>query len=174
MNLRNERVADREAIHALHVAAFGGDAEARLVDALRASGNLEVSLCAEENGQVVGHIAFSPVVAGDERRRGLGLAPMAVSPSWQRRGVGSLLVAAGLDECRRRRARFVVVLGHPAFYLRSGFEPAAARGWRSEYGDDAPFFVIELGGGGLPGGGGIIRYGPEFAMFAGDDPPPAG
>ena len=77
---------------------------------------------------LVGHVLFTPIAIRSEEgvSSGMGLAPLAVSPAWQRRGVGSALVRAGLDACRRASQRVVVVLGDPRYYGRFGFEPAAA------------------------------------------------
>ena len=166
MNLRPERAADRAAIRAILVAAFPTDAEARVVDRLWASGNATAGMVAEVEGEVVGHILFSPVVVdGPQRRHGLGLAPLAVSPRQQKRGIGSLLIAAGIDACRGKTP-FVVVLGEPGYYGRFGFTTAGDVGLRNEYGATDEFMVLELREGGLPPAGGLVRYGSEFAEFA--------
>ncbi len=166
MNLRPERVADFAAIRATLVAAFPTDAEARVVDRLRASGNATLGLVAEAEGAVVGHVLFSPVIVdGAPRRHGLGLAPLAVSPRQQKRGIGSLLIAAGIDACRGKTP-FVVVLGEPGYYGRFGFTTAGDVGLRNEYGATDEFMVLELRQRGLPPAGGLVRYGSEFAEFA--------
>src|SRR5262249_10126875 len=125
--IRPERTEDAAAIRAVHCAAFPTDAEAHLVDQLRAAGQARVSLVAEVEGRVVGHIVFSPVsvVALPDGRQGLGLAPLAVVPEQQGRGVGSALTRAGLAVCRQEGCPFVVVLGHPAYYPRFGFRRAS-------------------------------------------------
>ena len=135
-----------------------------MVDALRASGALTLSLVAVEGDVVVGHIAFSPVVveAGDRVIEGLGLAPMAVAPGHQRRGIGGRLIAAGLDRLRAADHRFCVVLGHPAYYPRHGFVAARTHGLRWERGHDQAFFALALGAGGLAGVAGVVRYRLEF------------
>jgi putative acetyltransferase len=95
----------------------------------------------------------------------MGLAPMAVLPAHQRRGVGSSLVRAGLDVCRHRGVDAVVVLGHAAFYPRFGFQPASRFGIRSEY--DVPddvFMAIELRPGALAGPAGLVRYHAAFRL----------
>jgi putative acetyltransferase len=120
---------------------------------------------AVENGQVIAHIFFSPVtVEGDGRVvAALGLAPMAVLPDYQKRGVGSELVREGLKECQRIGYKIVVVLGHPEYYPRFGFVPARDKGLRSEYlVPDEVFMVAELEAGALDGVLGLVKYHPEF------------
>lgn len=104
MTIRPETAADVEAIRDVNRLAFGQDDEARLVDALRGGGFVRLSLVAEESGLVVGHILFSdlPIITDVGTVPALALAPMAVLPEFQRRGIGSALVRRGLDECRRR------------------------------------------------------------------------
>jgi len=164
--IRDERPTDLRAVHALNAAAFPTDSEARLVDALRAHGRLTLSLVAEDCGVVVGHIAFSPVsVEGPGGRivTGIGLAPMAVRPERQRSGIGGRLVEAGLDRLRADGHAFCVVLGHPEYYPRFGFEPASRFGlrWEQEAPDEV-FLARELAAGGLAGVSGVVRYAPEF------------
>lgn len=163
--VRAECDADQDGARAVHRAAFPTDSEARLVDLLREHGQARVSLVAECYGQVVGHVLFSPVSvdAAAGQCWGLGLAPVAVLPAWQRRGVGSSLIREGLALCERQGAPFVVVLGEPEYYGRFGFKRAAAAGLGNEYGVDQEFQVLDLRPGSLPAGGGLVRYGPEFA-----------
>jgi putative acetyltransferase len=163
VTIRPERAGDADAIRAVHCAAFPTDAEARLVDRLRAAGQARVVLVAEVDGRVVGHVVFSPVsVAGAQ---GLGLAPVAVLPERQRSGVGSELIREGLEACRRDGWPFVVVLGHPAYYPRFGFRRAGPLGLANEYGADEAFMVLELRPDGLPTAGGLVKYGPEFGEW---------
>lgn len=170
MQIREERPADAHAIHAVNAAAFPTDAEARLVDALREHGGLLLSLVAEAEaeagGEIVGHIAFSPVTvtrADGSTAAGVGLAPMAVVPRLQRAGIGSRLVAEGLRRLREAGHRFCVVLGHPDYYPRFGFVPAATVGlrWERPVPDDV-FMAQELTAGGLDGVVGVVRYRPEL------------
>ncbi len=168
LTIRSEQFADAAAIFDVHCAAFPTDAEARLVDRLRENGNARMSLVAVVDDLVVGHIVFSPVslIAAAAVHAGLGLAPLAVLPSYQGRGVGSALVREGLAACRRQMCPFVVVLGHPAYYPQFGFRRASALGIANEYNLDEQFMVLELQPGSLPYGGGLMKYGPAFAEFA--------
>ena len=162
--IRPERPDDMAAVFAVHAAAFPTDAEARLVDRVRAAGEARLSLVAEANGAVVGHVLFSPVSieTASGHRTGFGLAPVAVLPAHQRQGVGSALIREGLAICRQQRCLFVVVLGHPAYYPRFGFRRASDVGLSNEYGADDAFMVIELETGALPADGGLVKYGPEL------------
>lgn len=165
LEIREETSADVSAIHALNAAAFETDAEARLVDALRANGALDLSLVALADGAVVGHVAFSAVTVTSDARtaRGVGLAPMAVAPSFQRRGVGGRLIEEGLRRLRARGEPFCVVLGHASYYPRHGFAKASDHGIRWEKpAPDEVFFVQELVAGGLRGVSGVVRYRPEL------------
>lgn len=163
--LRGEQACDHAAIAALNEAAFGQPGEAALVDALRAHGALTLSLVAIANDELVGHIAFSPVtITGDGGvRQAIGLAPMAVAPAWQRRGVGTRLVREGLERLHAAGAPAVVVLGHRDYYPRFGFAPASRFGLRWEHpAPDAAFMALELLPGALTGAAGVVRYRPEF------------
>ena len=113
--IRSETASDFDAIRHVNRAAVESDAEANLIDALWDGGYVEVSLVAEVDGEVVGHILFSrlPIVTEGGTVDALSLAPMAVLPSHQRQGIGSRLVEAGLEACREKGYKIVVVLGHP-------------------------------------------------------------
>ena len=164
--IRPETPADHAAIREVNRLAFGGDDEARLVDALRDGGYVRVSLVAEEGGRVVGHILFSdlPIVTAGGTVEALALAPMAVIPSHQRRGIGSMLVREGLRACREAGHRIVVVLGHPEFYPRFGFSAKLAERLRSPFSGPA-FMAVELVPGALEGVEGEVRYPPPFGAF---------
>ena len=160
--IRPETNSDIAAIHAVNADAFETDAEARLVDALRANANLIVSLVAESDGDIIGHIAFSPVTVDDADVGGIGLAPVAVLPEHQRGGIGGALIRAGLAECDRLGYGFVVLLGHPEYYPRFGFTKASDFNLGNEYGADEAFMAYEINKGAIPASGGRIKYAPEF------------
>ena len=173
IEIRAERAGDEAAVRRVNELAFGGREEAALVDALREAARPHVSLVATDGGEVVGHIFFSPVslepedssvvAPEDSSFAAMGLAPMAVLPDQQRRGVGSALVRAGLDECRRLGMGVVVVVGHPEYYPRFGFRPASRAGLRCEYPvPEEVFMVVELEPGALAGRRGLVKYRPEF------------
>lgn len=130
-SIRNETAADHAAIHALTAAAFehaphSSGTEPYIVDALRAAGELVVSLVAEQAGRVVGHVALSPVTVSDGSAGWFGLGPISVAPDQQGRGIGAALMHAALDALRAQDAHGCVLLGDPAYYGRFGFraEPA--------------------------------------------------
>jgi putative acetyltransferase len=136
VDVRPETARDHDAIRQVHERAFAPSiVEARLVDALRAARDLvpDLSLVAEEGGEVVGHIAFSRarLESGHEV---LALAPMAVLPERQRKGVGSALVRESLRRAGDTSFPLVVVVGHSEYYPRFGFEPAAALGVEDPFG----------------------------------------
>ena len=164
IEIQPETEQHRAAIWKVNQAAFEGDAEANLVDALRDSGFAEVSLVAEVDGKVVGHILFSraAIVTNVGTVDALSLAPMAVLPSHQRQGIGSRLVEAGLQACRERGYKIVVVLGHPEFYRRFGFSAEMARPLESPFGSGEAWMALELMPGALASVEGRIEYSPPF------------
>lgn len=159
--IRPEEPGDREAVQEVNLFAFDSDLEARIVDGVREMGEPFISLVAELDGRVIGHILFSPVEI-DGTGAGLvfaGLAPMAVRPEHQRRGIGSLLVQQGLDACRAAGTRLVFVLGHRDYYPRFGFVPARGHGLHFTAPElDAYFFVLELVPGALGDVSGRVAY----------------
>ena len=165
IGIRSETPGDAAAIRRVHVEAFGQPDEADLVDALRAAGALRISMVAAEAGAVVGHVAFSPVAIRDgaSTTNALGLAPMAVLPGWQGRGIGSRLARAGLTACGETPYGLVFVLGAARFYGRFGFKPAQSLGLTWEHGGPPNAFMVQaLRRLMLPGIGGVVAYRPEF------------
>ena len=162
--IRPERPDDIAAIRQLNDRAFGTPGEGEGVDRLRASHKAVVSLVAERDDQVVGHILFSPVAVRHTPPsfRAVGLAPMSVSPDCQRLGIGSALVRAGLEACRQAGYDAVVVLGHVGYYPRFGFAPAGDHGLDNEYGATDSFMVRALRDGALADVSGLVTYAAEF------------
>lgn len=161
--IRDEEPHDREAVRGVAIAAFGGAAEADLVERLYDDGDVLFGLVADAGGRIVGHILFSrlPIETVLGAIAAAALAPLAVLPVWQGRGVGSALVRHGLDRCQKRRIPAVVVLGDPGYYGRFGFRAETARGLRTPW--PGPYLLaLELVGNGLGDGVGVARYAPAF------------
>ncbi len=166
MRIRAEVPPDYPSVHQITAAAFGVETEAKLVGVLRAQASPLVSLVADEEGAVLGHILFSPASLPGIEALAMGLAPMAVTPLRQRSGIGSALVKAGLQGCEELGAVAVVVLGHPEFYPKFGFSPGERFGLRCEY--DAPaeaFMAIELRAGALRKASGTVKYHAAFSQL---------
>ncbi len=165
MKVRSENRTDFEAVAQVVTAAFGARGEADLVAALRATVEPYVSLVAERDGEVVGHVFVSPVTLerSDEEVAWGGLAPVAVTPACQNCGIGSALMRAALDESRKLGWQAVFLLGDPLYYRRFGFELAAPKGFHyASYEFDSAFQSIELMPGALEGRSGWILYPPAF------------
>jgi len=165
--VRPERPGDEAAIARVNDEAFGQADESRIVAAVRRNGHAAISLVAVSAGAIVGHILFTPVSLepGDATFQGLGLGPMAVAPTLQRRGIGSELVTAGLVECAKAGCDVVVVVGHPEFYPRFGFRRGSAYDLRCEFDvPDEVFMAAELRPGALAGRRGVVRYLSEFSQ----------
>ncbi len=164
MIVRREQPGNAQEIHAVHVACFPTDAESRLVDRLRVSGRLMVSLVAEVGGEIAGHVAFSPVTVSSGTM-GIGLAPVAVLESHRRQGIAAKLIQTGLDVCRDTGFGWAVVLGDPVYYSRFGFRPAFEFGLSDAYHGGGAFQALELIPGQMPVNSGLVQYDPAFAMF---------
>jgi len=130
VNIRHERAEDFGAIRRLLIVAFGGPAEATLVEGLREDGDLALALVAKDANEVVGYVAFSPL---ESPERALALAPLAVAPKRQRRGIGAALIAEALRQTRAGGWGAMFVLGDPEYYGRFGFTPEVAAGFDSPY-----------------------------------------
>ena len=156
--MRKNVLVDVAAIRDLNRRAFGQDQEGNIVDALRSNGGALLSLVATLNGQVVGHIIYSPISIGSVT--GAALGPMAVLPEHQREGIGSRLVEAGNRKLQDAGCPFIVVVGHPEFYPRFGFMPAGARGITCEWElPDEVFMVLVLDEERMQGVSGLAKSG---------------
>jgi putative acetyltransferase len=163
--IRAEATADHAAIRHVNEAAFGGSEEADLVEALRKAGGVLLSVVAESESRIVGHILFSrmwietptgPIDA-------VALAPMAVLPEHQRKQIGGRLIRYGLDALRGLGERIVIVVGHPAYYPRFGFSSARASSLESPFPRDA-FMALELTPGSLDRVQGRVKYPDAFGL----------
>lgn len=166
LSIRNEIELDVPHIREVHRQAFGRDDEADLVDRLRADGSVIASLAALDSGRVIGHILFSrlPIEGDRETLEAAALGPMAVTPDFQRNGIGALLVMRGLESLRRKEIAAVVVVGYPDYYQRFGFRADLAAHIEAPYSGEA-FLALELEEGALSGGG-RARYPAAFASLA--------
>jgi len=159
-----ERREDFKRVYHVNRVSFGGDLEARLVDALRARQST-ISLVAEVDRQIVGHVFFSPVrIDGPARAiRAMGLAPLAVLPEFRKKGIGTALVEEGVERCRLAGNSLVFVVGDPAFYRRLGFTMAAPLDLHYDEPVYDDFLMVkELLAGALRDVHGCVRYAPEF------------
>lgn len=167
VHIRPEIKDDIRKIWRVNASAFDTEAEANLVDNLRKSGIPLISLVAEANEKLIGHILFSPVSLSGSKAdiKIAGLAPMSVLPDHQKQGIGASLVEAGLKLCTLNGYKAVVVLGHPDYYPKFGFAPSSRFGIKSEYDvPDEVFMVKELENGALSEYKGVVKYHPLFAQ----------
>jgi putative acetyltransferase len=164
VTIREEQAEDIAAIREVNDKAFGQPLEGRLVDLLRANDRVTLSLVAVSDGQIVAHILFSPVTIGSdgEALQGAGLGPMAVLPEFQRKEIGTQLIAEGIDRLRKRECPFVVVLGHPEYYPRFGFVPAGKYNVRCGWDvPDEAFMLLRLNHCEVSG---LAKYREEFSI----------
>jgi putative acetyltransferase len=164
--VRGENTEDSEehsVIHSINKTAFGSQDEADLVDELRAEGAVLVSLVAEIQEQIVGHILFSrmSIETTGGPVQAAALAPMAVLPEHQRRGIGGRLVRHGLNLLRDQGEQIVIVVGHPNYYPRFGF--SSQKALKGPFPQDA-FMAMELSPGALEGVRGTVRYPAAFRI----------
>ncbi len=165
MIVRNAREADKPTIHAVIGAAFGRLDEANLVDALHAAGEVLISLVAEHDDDIVGHVLFSRmwIDTQDGSVNAVALAPVAVRPASQQQGIGTMLIRQGLDALRLAGERIVIVLGHPGYYPRFGFSAARTRTLESPFSGPA-LMALELEEGALHTVRGRVRYPAAFGV----------
>lgn len=162
----SESLEERLQIRRINEAAFGGADEADLVDKLRTDGHALISLVAELDAGLVGHILFSRMWIRNQAGAfvsAVALAPVAVLPEHQRRGLGGRLVRHGLELLRARGERIAIVVGHPDYYPRFGFSTEKARSLESPFPAEA-FMAIELSTGALDGVQGSVVYPSAFGI----------
>lgn len=167
MVIRSEQLEDHARVDEVHRRAFGQPDEAQLVAAIRQADGFDpfLSLVAVQNEQLLGHILFSPISIVGENGDvpALALAPMAVIPGCQRQGIGSELVAAGLQTARLAGHRIVIVLGHAKYYPRFGFVRCSQFDITSPFpAPDEAFMVMALTPGSLEDVSGEVRYPAPF------------
>jgi|ETNmetMinimDraft_21_1059911.scaffolds.fasta_scaffold203671_2 putative acetyltransferase len=164
--IRIETEMDQAAIRDINVTAFGAEAEADLVEDLRTEGYARLSLVAEINDVLTGHVLFSTMSIKGEYGAvdALALAPLAVRPEWQRRGIGSRLVEDGLEQCRKAGCQIVLVVGHPKFYGRLGFSAKLAEAIASPYSGET-FMAQGLSPDALRGVKGTAQYPQPFSLL---------
>ena len=165
IEIREEHSGDVAAVRDVNRRAFGQDQESHIVDALRANGAALLSLVAILDGQVVGHIMYSPLSVVD--RQGAALGPMSVLPEFQRQGIGSRLVESGNRKLQEAGCPFIIVVGHPEYYPRFGFSPASTYGITCEWElPDNVFMVLALNQPKMKDVAGLAKYRPEFSTVA--------
>jgi putative acetyltransferase len=166
MIIRQETREDIKGIHALNELAFGQPLEADIVDKLRNNCDDLLSLVATENEKIVGHILFSPaeIEGPNGVLKGMGLAPMAVLPDMQRQGIGILLIDKSIEELKKLRCPFILVLGHHEYYPRFGFERASLYGIKCQWDGipDEAFMILWLDRSKAGQVSGLAKYREEF------------
>lgn len=168
MQIRTEAPADILPIDALLKAAFPTSAEAKLVRSLRENSRFTLSLVAcSDEGEVIGHVLFTPVTVDGEDCGWQGLAPVAVKQEYRGQGIAEALIRSGLDSLLEFGYRACVVLGEPSYYSRLGFRDATPLGLVSIYNDlpefkSGAFQAMALDGAPFEGKSGLVEYSPEF------------
>ncbi len=164
MKVRPQTEVDLPAVYELNISAFETNAEAELVESLRCNVSNHISLVAETTKRVVGHIMFTPVeLVGCPSAYIMGLAPMAVKDEFRNQGIGSALVKSGIEACAEIKTGGLVVLGHPNYYPKFGFEVASMFDLSCEY--DVPeevFMAMEIKPNYFANKSGVIKYHEAF------------
>lgn len=170
VKIRQENKDDINAVFEVNTLAFKQNNEANLVDLLRQSNTFipELSIVATLDNKIIGHILFTKIkIVNDDKNEteSLALAPMAVIPAFQQKGIGGQLIKSGLEKAKELGYKSVIVLGHEHYYPKFGFEPTIKWNIKSPY--DVPttvFMALELVINGLKNTNGIVKYPKEFEM----------
>ncbi|OQX99213.1 MAG: GNAT family N-acetyltransferase [Bacteroidetes bacterium 4572_128] len=168
IKIRKEKETDFSKVYELNILAFEEKEEAVLVDHLRKNDefNPQLSLVATLNDEIIGHILFTKIKIIDDNRNeseSLALAPMAVSPKYQKKGIGGKLINAGLKKAKELKFKSVIVLGHEHYYPKFGFVPTTR--WNIKCPFEVPdnvFMGLELVENGLKNVTGVVQYMKEF------------
>ncbi|WP_340103369.1 GNAT family N-acetyltransferase [Rhodohalobacter sp. 8-1] len=170
LTIRKETASDIAEVYDVNRTAFDREDEANLVDALRTNSSAfipELSIVAASENGIAGHILFTKISIHDGdgiKHDSLALAPMAVRPDLQNQGIGGRLIRHGFDVAKHLGFKSVIVLGHPDYYPRFGFEPAGQWGIKAPFDvSSEAFMAIELGPGGLQHVSGTVNYPKEFS-----------
>lgn len=166
MKIRQETPQDFQAVYEINHLAFEQEGESQLIEKIRKGETFvrELSLVAEQNNKIIGHILFSKIkIIGEQSVLSLALAPMSVHPDFQNKGIGSQLVTIGLQIAKNLNFEHVIVLGHKDFYPKFGFQKAS--NWNIKCPFEVPenhFMAVELVKGSLENKGGLVEYPPVF------------
>jgi putative acetyltransferase len=166
IRVREENPEDHDQIRYVNDLAFKCPDEGRIVDQIRAKQKEIISLVALIDEKIVGHILFSPVVINCDQKsiKGMGLAPMAVLPEYQKQGIGTTMVKEGLRKLQERKYPFVIVVGHAEYYPRFGFERASKYGLKCQWESvpDEAFMVMIMNQSVMKDAKGVAKYMKEF------------
>ena len=165
IEIREERSDDVVAVREVNRRAFGQDQESNIVDALRTNGGALLSLVATVNGQVAGHIMYSPLTVA-ENVHGVALGPMAVVPEYQRQEIGTKLIEAGNRKMKEAGYPFIVVVGHAEYYPRFGFRPASEYGIKCEWDVPDKVFMLLVVNEAKMQASGLAKYRHEFSTVS--------
>jgi predicted N-acetyltransferase YhbS len=168
MIIRQEKNEDFKSIYEINYQAFKQKNESELIERIRSSKNFvpELSLIAEKNGKIVGHILLSKIkINGEKEYESLILAPLAVLPELQKQGIGEKLITEGLRKAKELGFSSVIVVGHKDYYPKYGFEKASKWNIKCSFKfPDEAFMAIELNIGALTEKSGIVEFPKEFEI----------
>lgn len=166
--IRKEQENDYKRVYEVNQLAFQQESESKLIEKIRKGKNFipELSLVAEVNGKIVGHILFSKIkIVGDSIFDSLALAPMAVIPEFQKKGIGSELIKSGIEKAKELCFNSIIVLGHKDYYPKFGFKKASEWGIKCPFDvPDNAFMAIELTEKALEGKAGTVKYPDDFMV----------